>query len=63
MDPLSSLFLIAALIAASAFFAIAELSVAASRRLRLRQMLEQGERRAAHVLAVQDEPGDFFTAI
>ena len=41
MDPLSSLFLIAALIAASAFFAIAELSVAASRRLRLRQMLEQ----------------------
>ena len=26
-------------------------------------MLEQGEARAAKVLAVQDEPGDFFTAI
>ncbi len=63
MDTFSSLLLIAALIAASAFFAIAELSVAASRRLRLRQMLEQGEVRAAKVLAVQDEPGDFFTAI
>jgi len=63
MDTFSSLLLIAALIAASAFFAIAELSVAASRRLRLRQMLEQGEARAAKVLAVQDEPGDFFTAI
>jgi len=63
MDTFSSLLLIAALIAASAFFAIAELSVAASRRLRLRQMLEQGEVRAAKVLAVQDEPGDFVTAI
>ena len=63
MDRLSSLFLIVILIAASAFFALAELSVAASRRLRLRQMLEQGELRAARVLAVQDEPGDFFTAI
>ena len=51
MDPLSSLFLIVILIAASAFFALAELSVAASRRLRLRQMLEQGELRAARVLA------------
>ena len=63
MDPASSLLLIVGLIIASAFFAIAELSVAASRRLRLRQMLEHGEQRAAHVLAVQDDPGDFFTAI
>lgn len=63
MDPASSLILIAALIAASAFFAIAELAVAAARRLRLRQMVEQGELRALRVMAVQDEPGDFFTAI
>jgi CBS domain containing-hemolysin-like protein len=63
MDPVSSLFLIAVLIIASAFFSIAELSVAASRRMRLRQMLDQGEKRAARVMAVQDEPGDFFTAI
>ncbi|MFN3888230.1 MAG: hemolysin family protein [Aquabacterium sp.] len=58
-----SLLLIAALIAASAFFSVAELSVAASRRLRLKQMLEQGEYRAGAVLAVQDQPGDYFTVI
>jgi CBS domain containing-hemolysin-like protein len=63
MDPATSLILIAALIAASAFFSIAELSVAAARRLRLRQMLEQGDLRAQRVLQVQDEPGDFFTGI
>ncbi|WP_298013663.1 hemolysin family protein [uncultured Aquabacterium sp.] len=58
-----SLFLIAILIAASAFFSVAELAVAASRRLRLRQMLAQGEFRAGQVLAVQDQPGDYFTVI
>lgn len=63
MDSVASLLLIAALIAASAFFSIAELAVAASRRLRLRQMADQGDPRAQRVLAVQDEPGDFFTAI
>ena len=63
MDSANSLFLIAALIAASAFFSITELSVAAARRIRLRQMADQGDARALRVMAVQDEPGDFFTAI
>lgn len=63
MDSLSSLLLIAALIAASAFFSIAELAVAAARRLRLRQMADLGDARAQRVLDVQKEPGDFFTAI
>jgi len=63
MDSVASLLLIAVLIAASAFFSLAELAVAASRRLRLRQMADQGDVRAQRVLAVQDEPGDFFTAI
>ncbi|MBI5927272.1 MAG: HlyC/CorC family transporter [Aquabacterium sp.] len=63
MDSLSSLLLIAALIAASAFFSVAEMSVAAARRLRLRQMADLGDQRAQRVLAVQAEPGDFFTAI
>ncbi|TAK97281.1 MAG: HlyC/CorC family transporter [Aquabacterium sp.] len=63
MDSLSSLLLIAALIAASAFFSIAELAVAAARRLRLRQMADLGDARAQRVLDVQEEPGDFFTAI
>ncbi|MCH8180896.1 MAG: HlyC/CorC family transporter [Proteobacteria bacterium] len=62
-DPILALLLIAALIAASAFFSISELAVAASRRVRLRQLADQGEWRAQRVLAVQDDPGDFFTAI
>lgn len=62
-DPIVALLLIAALIAASAFFSISELAVAASRRVRLRQLADQGEWRAQRVLAVQDDPGDFFTAI
>lgn len=63
MDPVSSLLLIAALIAASAFFSLTELSVAASRRIRLKQMADQGDTRALHVMAIQDEPGDFFTGM
>ena len=63
MDPASSLLLIAALIAASAFFSLTELSIAAARRIRLKQMADQGDTRAVHVMAVQDEPGDFFTGI
>jgi CBS domain containing-hemolysin-like protein len=62
-DPIVALVLIAGLIAASAFFSITELAVAASRRVRLRQLADNGDRRAQAVLAVQDEPGDFFTAI
>jgi len=63
MDPIASLLLIAGLIAASAFFSISELAVAAARRLRLRQMADLGDTRAQRVLNVQEEPGDFFTAI
>ncbi|CAH0352891.1 hemolysin family protein [Aquabacterium sp. CECT 9606] len=63
MDSTVSLMLIAALIAVSAFFSTAELAVAASRRVRLRQMLEQGDVRAQQVMHVQDQPGDYFTVI
>lgn len=63
MDSTVSLLLIAALIAVSAFFSTAELAVAASRRVRLRQMLEQGDLRAQQVMHVQDHPGDYFTVI
>ncbi|MBB5204737.1 CBS domain containing-hemolysin-like protein [Inhella inkyongensis] len=60
---LSSLILIALLIAASAFFAMAELSLAASRRLKLQQLADEGEARAARVLQVQEQPGHYFTVI
>ena len=63
MGSIESLFVIAGLIALSALFSMAELSVAASRRVRLRQWLDQGDARAQLVMDVQDEPGDFFTVI
>jgi CBS domain containing-hemolysin-like protein len=63
MGSVESLFVIAGLIALSALFSMAELSVAASRRVRLRQWLDQGDARAQLVMDVQDEPGDYFTVI
>lgn len=59
----TSLLLIALLIAASAFFSMAELSLAASRRLNLQQRADGGDARAAQVLAVQAHPGDYFTVV
>ncbi len=59
----TSLLLIALLIAASAFFSMAELSLAASRRLKLRQLAEEGDERAERVLQVQEHPGHYFTVI
>jgi CBS domain containing-hemolysin-like protein len=63
MGSVESLFVIAGLIALSALFSMAELSVAASRRVRLRQWQDQGDARAQLVMDVQDEPGDYFTVI
>ncbi|MDD0839239.1 hemolysin family protein [Curvibacter sp. HBC61] len=58
-----SLLTIAALIAVSAFFSVAEISLAASRRLRLRQMADAGDLRAERVLRMQDQPGPYFTVV
>ena len=58
-----SLFVIGLLIAASAFFSVSEISLAASRRLRLRQMADDGDARAERVLRVQEQPGDYFTVV
>ncbi|MDD2744738.1 MAG: hemolysin family protein [Rhodocyclaceae bacterium] len=63
MNPLESTFVILLLIAASAFFATSEISLAAARKLKLEQMLEDGDLRAARVLALQNQPGHFFTAV
>ncbi|TAL22163.1 MAG: DUF21 domain-containing protein, partial [Aquabacterium sp.] len=61
MTPTSSLLLIGLLIAISAFFSMAEMSVAASRRIRLRQLADQGDERAQRVIEIQEEPGSYFT--
>src|SRR5690606_7230857 len=58
-----NLLLLGVLIVAAAFFSIAEISLAASRRLRLRQMAEDGDARAETVIAVQQQPGDYFTVV
>ena len=58
-----SLVAIAALIATSAFFSIAEISMAAARRLRLRQMADEGDSRAERALVVQQQPGNYFTVV
>ena len=58
-----SLFVIGLLIAASAFFSMAEISLAAARRLRLRQMADEGDARAEIVLRMQEHPGDYFTVV
>ncbi|HEU4457732.1 MAG TPA: hemolysin family protein [Methylibium sp.] len=61
MDAGSSIFLIAVLIAASAFFSMAELSLAAARRPRLRQLADDGDGRALLVIAAQERPGHYVT--
>ena len=58
-----SLLIIGLLIAASAFFSVAEISLAAARRLRLRQMADEGDARADRVLRLQEQPGDYFTVV
>ena len=63
MSITQSLLLIALLIAASAFFSVAEISLAASRRLRLRQLADDGSKNAARVLHIQEHPGDYFTVV
>lgn len=52
-----------ALIVTSAFFSVAEISLAASRRLRLRQLADEGDARAALVMKVQEQPGHYFTVV
>ena len=63
MSLLQSLLLIVLLIAVSAFFSVAEISLAASRRLRLRQMADDGNAGADQVLRVQEKPGHYFTVV
>ncbi|MET1113666.1 MAG: hemolysin family protein [Comamonas sp.] len=58
-----SLLTIALLIAISAFFSMAEISLAASRRLRLRQLADEGDTRADRVLRIQEQPGNYFTVV
>lgn len=63
MSFLNHLFIIGALIAASAFFSCAEIALASARKIRLQQLAENGDANAAKVMALQQQPGNFFTVI
>ena len=57
-------FLIILILAAiSSFFSFSEISLAASRRMKLRSIAEGGDARAARILSFQDQPGLFFTTV
>lgn len=54
---------IALLVVVSAFFSMSEISLAAARKVKLQILEDEGEQRAAKVLALQQEPGHFFTVV
>src|SRR5690606_15059299 len=55
--------LIALLILTSAFLSLSEISMAAARRLRLRQLADAGDARASGALEIQEQPGNCFTVV
>ncbi|HRP96575.1 MAG TPA: hemolysin family protein [Rhodocyclaceae bacterium] len=63
MDVASQFFIIFVLIALSAWLSISEISLAASRKIKLRLMAQQGNAAAEKVLRLQDNPGHFFTVV
>lgn len=63
MGLLENTLIILLLIATSAFFAISEIALAAARRVKLEQLRDDGDGRAAWVLELQRQPGYFFTAV
>lgn len=60
---MSDLVSIIVLIAVSALFAMSEISIAASRKIKLRVMADDGNARAAAVIKLQNDPGAFFAMI
>jgi CBS domain containing-hemolysin-like protein len=57
------LFVLLLLVLASAFFSLAEISLAASRRLRLEMLAKEGNAAAKRILHLQDQPGHYFTVV
>ena len=51
------------LILVNGFFALSEMAVVSSRRMRLQQLAEQGNRSAALAVALTDNPGRFLSAV
>ena len=60
---LNSILLILFLIAVSAFFSLSEISLAASRKIKLKLLADDGDINALRVLKLQETPGIFFTVV
>ena len=60
---LNSILVILCLIAVSAFFSISEISLAASRKIKLKLLADDGNVNAQRVLKMQENPGTFFTVV
>jgi CBS domain containing-hemolysin-like protein len=63
MTTLEYLLIMFLLVAASAFFSLSEIALAASRKMRLRMLATDGDSRAEKVLQLQEHPGNFFTVV
>jgi len=63
MSFFASFLLILLLVVISAFLSCAEISLAASRKIRLEMLSKDGNGQAAMVLALQAQPGNFFTVV
>ncbi|MGY5958746.1 Polyamine export protein [Kosakonia sp. BK9b] len=60
---LNSILVILCLIAVSAFFSLSEISLAASRKIKLKLLADEGNINAQRVLKMQETPGMFFTVV
>lgn len=60
MSLFQNFIIIAMLVMASAFLSTAEIAFAAARKIKLKLMAKSGELRAAKVLVLQEQPGNFF---
>lgn len=56
-------FIIFTLVIISGFFSMSEISLAAARRVKLQILEAEGDVRATKVLALQQDPGSFFTVV
>ncbi|MBT1445417.1 hemolysin family protein [Shewanella sp. JM162201] len=63
MGFIENIFVILLLISVSCFFSMSEIALAAARKIRLRQLADEGNERAAKVLELQAHPGNFFTVV
>ncbi len=60
---LNSILVILLLIAISSFFSLSEISLAASRKIKLKLLADDGNINAQRVLKMQENPGTFFTVV